>query len=200
MTVTIHIPRLTNRGKPLWSPGRTRGRKPSARDKATAVRQGVTQERAGRSGTIVEKLLLGLFLALPLVTLVQTLLARTGEYNAARPAMSETVLAGPRWEYVVPFAVSNKKDIERLIECESGGRNISELDSDGVISDGVLQFHRGPKDTLSNGTWEDFSRASGLTGSPKNPVEAIRMTDWAISHGLGPRWTCWRTERLSPGY
>jgi hypothetical protein len=191
MTVTIRIPRLTSRG---GSP-RSRGRKPNPRDKATTPKLG----RVGRSGTIVEKLLLGLFLTLPLATLVQTLLARTNEYSVARSAPAETVLAGPRWAYVVPFAVTNKTDIERLIQCETGGRNISEVDSDGIVSDGILQFHRGPGDTLSSSTWEDFSRESGLKGSPRNPVEAIRMADWAISHGLGPRWTCWRLQGLSPG-
>lgn len=188
MTVTIQIPRLTKRGGSRAG----RGRESKLRGKAKSSKR----ERAGRSG--IEKVLLSLFIALPLITLVQTLLARTNEYGARRAA-SETVLAGPSWAYVVPFAVTNKTDIERLIECESGGRNISGPDSDGIISDGVLQFHRGPADTLSSSTWEDFSRASGITGSPRNPVEAIRMTDWAISHGLGPRWTCWRQQGLSPG-
>lgn len=191
MTVTIRMPRLTSRdGSP-----RSSGRKPNLCGKAKTARQ----ERVRRSGTFIEKLLLGLFLVLPLITLVQTLLARTSEYSVARQAPVETVISGPRWAYVVPFAVTNKTDIERLIQCESGGRNVSEPDSDGITSDGVLQFHRGPGDTLSSSTWEDFSRASGLTGSPRDPVEAIRMTDWAISHGLGPRWTCWRRQGLSPG-
>jgi hypothetical protein len=190
MTVTIRIPRRTNRG----GSSARRGSAPNPREKGKAAKQ----HRSGKSGKI-EKLLLGLFLALPLITLVQTLLARTNEYRVARETPAETVISGPRWSFVVPFAVTNKKDIERLIECESGGRNISAPDTDGIISDGVLQFHRGPADTLSSSTWEDFSRASGLSGSPRNPAEAIRMTDWAISHGLGPRWTCWRQEGLIPG-
>jgi len=192
MTVTISMPRLTSRsGSP-----RSASRKTKLRGGASAAKQ----ERARRSGTI-EKVLLGLFLVLPLITLVQTLLARTNEFGVARQAPAdETVLSGPRWAFTVPFAVTNKTDIERLIECESGGRNVSEPDSDGITSDGVLQFHRGPGDTLSRSTWEDFSRASGLTGSPRDPVEAIRMTDWAISHGLGPRWTCWGRQGLSPGF
>jgi hypothetical protein len=191
MTVTIRIPRRTNRG---GSPAR-RGRTPNLSDRGKTTKQ----QSGGRSGKI-EKVFLSLFLALPLVTLVQTLLARTTEYRVARQTPAETVISGPRWAFVVPFAVTNKTDIERLIQCESGGRNISAPDSDGIISDGVLQFHRGPGDTLSNSTWEDFSRASGLRGSPRDPAEAIRMTDWAISHGLGSRWTCWRQEGLSPGY
>jgi hypothetical protein len=109
----------------------------------------------------------------------------------------ETFISGPRWGYSLPFAVKNKATIQKLIQCESGGMNVSRPDSDGIISDGILQFHRGPADTMAGGTWEDFSQASGIRGSPKNPADAIRMTDWAISHGLGPHWTCWR--KLSPG-
>ena len=77
--------------------------------------------------------------------------------------------------------------------------NISRPDADGTMSDGILQFHRGPTDSMTGGTWEDFSRASGIAGSPKNPPDAIRMTDWAISRGLGAHWACWRLQNLSPG-
>jgi hypothetical protein len=198
MSVTIRIPRSAGRS----GSSRSDGRKAKARGKAKTGKQG----RAGQPRTFVEKLLLSLFLVLPLVTLVQTLLARTNgysygyRYGAARSTPTETVLSGPGWTYAVPFAVSNKADIQTLIACESGGRNISEPDTDGITSDGILQYHRGPADTMSNGTWEDFSRASGIGGSPNDPAEAIRMTDWAISHGLGPRWTCWRQQGLSPGY
>lgn len=192
MTVTIRIPRKTTRG---GSPG-SRGRKPSLRDKAKTSKH----EQGRRPRSPIEKLLLSLFLALPLITLVQTLLARTNEYRVAREMPAETVISGPRWSFAVPFPVAHKAEIERLIQCESGGRNISKPDSDGIISDGVLQFHRGPADTLSSSTWEDFSRASGLGGSPKNPLDAIRMTDWALGHGLGPRWTCWRQQGLFAGW
>jgi len=138
-----------------------------------------------------------LFLFLPFVTLIQTGLARSVERAIAPEIFPETVISGPRWSYAVPFAVTNKAAIEKLIQCESAGRNISRPDDDGITSDGILQFHRGPADTMSGGTWEDFSRASGITGSPKNPADAIRMTDWAVSHGLGAHWGCWRQQNLS---
>lgn len=107
-----------------------------------------------------------------------------------------TILSGKGWSYTVPFSVHNKTLIERLIQCESQGVNISRPDSDKIYSDGILQFHRGPLDTLASSTWESFSRASGITGSPIFPADAIRMTDWAISHGLGPHWTCWHLTHL----
>jgi hypothetical protein len=155
--------------------------------------------RGGRSAPIFNKPFYLLFLFLPLVTLIQTVLARPGEIAGTPEMARQTFLAGPQWAYAVPFAVRNKAAIQKLIECESRGMNVSRPDDDGITSDGILQFHRGPADTMAGGTWEDFSRASGIAGSPKNPADAIRMTDWAISHGLGPRWACWRLRKLSPG-
>jgi hypothetical protein len=194
MTLTIRRRRLTIRcGSP-----RSHGRKPGLRGKAKAPKR----ERR-QSAPIIEKLFYLLFLSLPFVTLIQTVLARPDEHAVTRriplPLETFTIISGPRWAYAVPFAVKNKATIEKLIQCESRGINISEPDSDGIISDGILQFHRGPADTLARSTWEDFSQASGITGSPNDPADAIRMTDWAISRGLGPHWTCWRLQKLSPG-
>jgi hypothetical protein len=157
------------------------------------------RERSERSAPIFDKAFYLLFLFLPLLTLIQTVLARPGERAVAPQRFLETFISGPQWSYTVPFAVRNKTTIEKLIQCESRGMNVSRPDDDGIMSDGILQFHRGPTDTMAGGTWEDFSRASGITGSPKNPTDAIRMTDWAISHGLGPHWGCWRLQNLSPG-
>ena len=191
MTLTIRRPRLSSR----CGSARPQGRKPNFREKAEAPKKG----QGERSAPIIEKLFYLLFLSLPFVTLIQTVLARTDEYTVTRPILSETLISGPRWAYRLPFAVKNKATIEKLIQCESRGMNVSRPDSDGIMSDGILQFHRGPTDTLAGSTWEDFSQASGITGSPNDSADAIRMTDWAISHGLGPHWTCWRLQKLSPG-
>jgi hypothetical protein len=157
------------------------------------------QQRAKRSAPIFDKPFYLLFLFLPFVTLIQTVLARPGEHAVTSKIPLETFISGPQWAYTVPFDVKNKATIEKLIQCESQGMNISRPDTDGIMSDGILQFHRGPTDTMARGTWEDFSRASGIKGSPKNPADAIRMTDWAISQGLGPHWSCWRLRKLTPG-
>ena len=191
MTLTIRRPRLPIRCGLL----RSHGRKPNLRERAEAPKQ----KQGERSAPIIEKLFYLLFLSLPFITLIQTVLARPDEYTVTRRMPQETFISGPQWAYTVPFAVKNKASIEKLIQCESRGMNISRPDTDGIMSDGILQFHRGPTGTLARGTWEDFSRASGITGSPKSPADAIRMTDWAISHGLGPHWTCWQLQRLSPG-
>lgn len=195
MTVTIQLPRVRRRR----DSNRSGERKP--RRRKSQARTG-NPSGSGRRKGAAERVFFILFLALPAVTLIQTLLFRAEAHAVTRLAGSEpgeTVLAGPGWTFTVPFPVDNKRDIEDLIACESGGQNVSLPDSDGITSDGILQFHRGPDDTMSGSTWEDFSKASGLTGSPRNPTDAIRMADWAISHDLGPRWTCWRNEGLSPG-
>jgi hypothetical protein len=43
---------------------------------------------------------------------------------------------------------------------------------------------------MQSSTWQAFSKASGITGSPLIPADAIRMTDWAIDHGLLGHWSC----------
>ena len=108
----------------------------------------------------------------------------------------QTTLEGKNWAYTVPFAVKNTSDIEKLISCESQGQNVSRPDSDGIYSDGILQFHRGPKDTLASSTWASFSASSGITGSPLIPEDAIRQADWAINHGLLSHWACARITGL----
>lgn len=193
MSVTIRLQGAKNRrGSRSANPPQSNRRKPRARK---------NQEHTERFAKVVKTLFFLFFVSIPFVTLLQTVFAKTEttirEYAFARQPVPETVLSGSQWAYSVPFEVQNKAEIEKLIDCESAGLNVSGPDSDGLISDGILQFHRGPEDTLTRSTWEDFSKASGIAGSPMNPADAIRMADWAISHGYGPRWTCWRIQNLS---
>lgn len=95
--------------------------------------------------------------------------------------------------------LKNAKLIDRLIQCESSGRNISRPDSDGINSDGILQFHRGKHNTMDGGTLQDMSRRSGITGSPMIPEDAKRMSDWMIENGFLSRWTCAKILGLSRG-
>ena len=193
MSVTIRLQGAKNRrGSRSANPPQSNRRKPRARK---------NQEHTERFAKVVKTLFFLFFVSIPFVTLLQTVFAKTEttirEYAFARQPVPETVLSGSQWAYSVPFEVQNKAEIEKLIDCESAGLNVSGPDSDGLISDGILQFHRGPEDTLTRSTWEDFSKASGIAGSPMNPADAIRMADWAVSHGYGPRWTCWRIQNLS---
>lgn len=76
--------------------------------------------------------------------------------------------------------------IPYLIACESGTESdpkiVDGIDSNGLVSRGILQFQ--------DPTWEDWSRASGMTGSPDNINDSITMAEWAIEHGLLDHWTC----------
>jgi hypothetical protein len=117
-------------------------------------------------------------------------------YTVQPPKTPQTVISGRGWAFTVPFKVDHVEDIEKLIACESQGANVARPDSDGRLSVGILQFHMGPQNTMKSSTWQLFSEASGITGNPMIPADAIRMTDWAISHGLGPHWTCWHLTHL----
>jgi hypothetical protein len=72
--------------------------------------------------------------------------------------------------------------IEHLIPCESGGRTIHHLDSNGKMSYGILQFQ----------DWEEWERVSGIRGDPDNSDDAIRMAEWGIEHGMIDHWGCAR--------
>lgn len=74
--------------------------------------------------------------------------------------------------------------IEQLIQCESRGRNVKNVDVNGYYSYGVLQFQ--------SSTWNGWSATSGIIGSPMNVEDAMRMADWAIDNGYLGRWSCAR--------
>ena len=92
--------------------------------------------RSEQSAPIFDKAFYLLFLFLPLVTLIQTVLARPGERAVAPQRFSETFISGPQWSYTVPFVVRNKTTIEKLIQCESRGMNVSRPDDDGSCPTG----------------------------------------------------------------
>ena len=70
--------------------------------------------------------------------------------------------------------------IPKLIVCESGGRSVKVIDSNGYYSYGILQYQKR--------TWELFSKESGITGNPMVPADAIRMTIWAVQNGKIGHW------------
>jgi hypothetical protein len=72
--------------------------------------------------------------------------------------------------------------IEHLIPCESGGRIVDRLDTNGKMSYGILQFQ----------DWPEWERMSGISGDPDNPDDAIRMAEWGIQHGMIDHWACAR--------
>lgn len=70
--------------------------------------------------------------------------------------------------------------IEHLIPCESMGKRVNRVDTNGKMSYGILQFQ----------DWDEWERTSGITGSPDNRADSIRMAEWAIQNGMINHWTC----------
>jgi hypothetical protein len=70
--------------------------------------------------------------------------------------------------------------IEHLIPCESMGQRLNRVDTNGKMSYGILQFQ----------DWDEWERISGITGSPDNRADSIRMAEWAIQNGMINHWTC----------
>jgi hypothetical protein len=72
--------------------------------------------------------------------------------------------------------------IEHLIPCESDGKTVNRIDTNGKMSYGILQFQ----------DWGEWERISGIQGNPDNRADAIRMAEWGIEHGMIDHWTCAR--------
>ena len=99
------------------------------------------------------------------------------------PISTPTIARGRGWAYTVAFPVTNLETIEKLIQCESQGVNVARLDSNHVISWGLLQFN-------GTSTWDEAEAKFGFYGSPLIPSDAIHMADLMISGGELGRWTC----------
>lgn len=73
--------------------------------------------------------------------------------------------------------------LRTLIKCESQNTNVARLDSNGLMSYGLLQFN-------GTATWSEYSPLANVTGSPMNPAAAIKVADYMISIGELHRWSC----------
>ena len=79
-------------------------------------------------------------------------------------------------------STSNETLADLVISCESGGRNVCIIDTNGKPSCGIAQFQET--------TWIWLSGLAGVEGSPLEPEKARQVLVWAIEHGYGPHWTC----------
>ncbi len=70
-----------------------------------------------------------------------------------------------------------------IMECESGGR-YNVVGDDGV-SVGIAQFQKATFETLKH-------KAKMPWLQWKNPIHQMRLLNWAIDHGYGRLWTCYR--------
>jgi hypothetical protein len=105
-------------------------------------------------------------------------------------AMPVAEVSGKNWRYDLSFPVRNLSTVEQLIECESQGQNISRVDTNGQVSQGILQFN-------GTSTWNEMEHRFDFYGDPRNPTAAIHMADMMISSGLVGRWTCARSLGLT---
>jgi hypothetical protein len=87
------------------------------------------------------------------------------------------------------MGTKNTYDLRKLIQCESQNTNIARMDSNHLMSYGILQFN-------GSSTWNTFAPLANVSSSPMNPRAAIEVADWMISHGELDRWTCARIQKL----
>ncbi len=127
----------------------------------------------------------GIAFAISLMTVhTPVALEKTVDPAPAAPVASSTAALPAAPESPAPYKPRNPKTIAALIRCESRGKNVKIIDTNGKYSYGILQYQKA--------TWNQWSRESGIEGDPMVPEDAIRMADWAIDQGdayLG-QWSC----------
>lgn len=89
---------------------------------------------------------------------------------------SEVVLIEVRKEVVPASPTPNESFADEIIDCESSGRNIEIIDTNGKWSRGVAMFQ--------DATWAWMSKAAGVEGSSMEPEKARQVLIWAVGEGL----------------
>lgn len=75
-----------------------------------------------------------------------------------------------------------------ILACESGGRNVSEIDSNRKWSRGPAQFQ--------DATWNERQEASGIAGKPTQAIPAVEMSLWSLENGYISQWSCAKLEHI----
>jgi len=70
-----------------------------------------------------------------------------------------------------------------VAECESNLKHTN-IYGDGGAAYGLYQYHKG--------TFDSFTKSSGLAGDYKDRESQIQLTAWAFTKGLETHWTCAR--------
>src|SRR3990167_11027791 len=99
---------------------------------------------------------------------------------AMPPAQYEIIPVSPSQPAIVYATPLSNEIMPRLIQCESGGRNIKHLDVNNFYSYGILQ--------IQSSTAARWNKESGLNADPMIPDEAIKLGHWAISNGYLKSW------------
>lgn len=70
-----------------------------------------------------------------------------------------------------------------VIECESGGN--PDAVGDHGLARGLAQWHRD--------TFYELAAQAKMKGLKwENTIHQLKLMNWALSHGYGSRWTCYR--------
>lgn len=73
----------------------------------------------------------------------------------------------------------------RIVACESAG--LADVWGDDHKSFGIAQFQRV--------TFREMSKRAGLDLKWRNPYDQLTLLKWALHHGKGHYWTCYRKIR-----
>lgn len=98
---------------------------------------------------------------------------------------------GPQFAKNKPLSVAQAEMVlPYILACESGARNISEIDSNHKMSRGPAQFQ--------DATWKERQEASGIPGAPTQAIPAVEMSLWSLENGYIAQWSCARLEHIMP--
>lgn len=87
----------------------------------------------------------------------------------------------PKYKIKEPIVEAEIPEIiEKLISCESGGRSIEIMDTNGKMSRGILMWQ--------DESWNAVQSQFGFIGDPMNPDDAKKATFYALKDGQLWRW------------
>jgi hypothetical protein len=90
---------------------------------------------------------------------------------------------GPAFAKNEPLSPEEASDtLPYILTCESGGRDVSELDSNHKMSRGPAQFQ--------DATWAERQEQSGIQGNATEAIPAVDMSLWSLEHGYIAQWSC----------
>ena len=85
--------------------------------------------------------------------------------------------------FAAPVQAADINLVIDILACESSGK-YDAVGDDG-ISYGIAQFRKE--------TFYEFAALAGFIHFQyKNPIHQLRVMNWALDHGYGRRWTCYR--------
>lgn len=85
--------------------------------------------------------------------------------------------------FAAPVQAADINLVINILECESSGKH--DAVGDGGIAYGIAQFHKD--------TFYEFAALMGMQPADwHNSIHQLRVMNWALDHGYGGRWSCYR--------